>query len=349
MTTIFKSPLFGCCLAFLFLVATAANGADDYRFRTWVDKSGNFKIEAQFQRIKGNQVVLIKRGGGELGIDLLALSARDKEYVRLTNGGMEPNEDFDAVVKASPFIINFSQGETAYKHTVKYPWKVDIKKMLVEFTISGNGNREFPSSTLQKQPAGLGKTVKYVIRLAPKPTASTKFDLAADVEARMTYDSKNSEFIVYVKPSVDVIRGRGGAAKLALSVGECEQRVADTQTSIKRFIQEIEVGLPNQIAILNRNWNTLNGQKNNAVNANNPQLAGAILAQMAALEQKSKGFSRQVQSKRNRIPAMTNDMAYLAEIARTLRDMETITVQYRIFSKVGENSELIVDGTSTDK
>jgi len=349
MTSIYKTPLFSCCLAFLFLVATAANGADDYRFRTWVDKTGNFKIEARFLRIKGNQVALVKRAGGEFEIALLALSARDQEYVRLTNRGMEPNEDFDAVVKASPFIINFSQGETAYKHTVKYPWKIDAKKTLVEFTISGNGNREFPSSTLQKQPVGLGKQLKYVIRLAPKPTASTEFDLAADVEARMTYDSKNAEFIVYVKPSVDVIRGRGGAAKLALSLGQCNQRVADTQASIKRFSDEIERILPSQIQALEREHNFKKTARANAINQMNFQAAGLYGTQMNQLEVKWKGLINQMKSKSNRIPAMKNDMAYLAAIANTLGDMDTITVQYRIFSKVGENSELIVDGTSTDK
>ena len=82
MTTIFKSPLFGCCLAFLFLVATTANGANDNRFRNWVLPSGE-KIEAQFQRIKGNNVILLNRAGNERTISLFALSAGDKTYVRL--------------------------------------------------------------------------------------------------------------------------------------------------------------------------------------------------------------------------------------------------------------------------
>ena len=350
MNIIFLLRRLVCFLGLFFLFATATSDADEYRFRTWVDSSGQFKIEAQFERIKGNKVVLSKRGGGALEIDLLVLSARDQEYIRLTNRGMEPNVDFDRVAKADPFVIDISKGETIYRHTVKYPWKVDIKKTLVKFVISGNGNREFPSSTKQQQPVNLGKEVKYEIRFAPKSirqstSANTSFDLAADVIARMTYDEKQDAFIVFVKPSADVIKGRAGATKIVLSVEQCEKRVAATEGTIQQFTQQIERILPDQIAALERAHGVANSNRLSAFNTNNFQAAGAYATQMNALEVKWKGLINQIKSKRNRIPALKVDQAYLRQISVHLQDLDTITVQYQIFSKVGGNQELILDAT----
>ena len=121
MKTCHKSVHFKCCFAFLFLFAVLAHGADKYRFRTWVDSSGQLKIEAQYQRIKDNKVVLSKLGDGDLEIELSMLSERDREYVRLTNRGMEPTAEFEHVTKAQSFVIDITKGETIYRHAVKYP------------------------------------------------------------------------------------------------------------------------------------------------------------------------------------------------------------------------------------
>lgn len=347
MNTCHKSVYCICCLAFFFLFAVLAHGADEYRFRTWVDSSGQFKIEAQYQRIKGNKVVLSKRGGGDLEIDILILSERDREYVRLTNRGMEPTAEFDRVAKEQPFVINITKGEAIYRHVVKYPWKVDKKKLLAEFTISGNGSQELLGSTKQPQPIILGKELKFELRFAPALSktvvSNDQFDLAADVTTRVTFDDKKREFTLFVKPSIDVIRGRAGATKIPMSVEKCEERVVATQQTIELFTQQIERTLPQQIAALEVAHNTANLNKQAAFNSKNFQAAGAYATQMNTLEVKWKGLTNQIKSKRNRIPALKIDQAYLNEIATYLEDLDTITVEYKIFSKIGENRELILD------
>ena len=326
MTTIYKSPLFGCCLAFLFLVATATNGANDNRFRTWVLPSG-VKIEAQFQRIKGNNVILLTRAGNEQTIGLFALSAGDKAYVRLTSRGTEPDDDLDESAKATPFEIDFSKGETKYRHTVKYPGKVDMSKTVVEFTISGNGTRLFPSSTRQKPPFDLGKSINYVIRLAPAPINKAASDLAADVKVKMAYDSRTNAFVLYVEPYAKLIRGRAGAEPIPLSVGELSRRAAEMGVTITGLTRENAVELPRQIRDL--------------INSR-PQSENETLVRSKNL----KTLQNKYQSNRYRIPAMQAKRAYLQEFAYALRDIKSITVQYRIFLKVGGNLKLIVDGTN---
>jgi hypothetical protein len=326
MTTIYKSPLLGCCLVFLFLVATAANGANDNRFRTWVLPSG-VKIEAQFQRIKGNNVILLTRAGKEQTIGLFALSAGDKAYVRLTSRGTEPDDDLDESAKATPFVIDFSKGETKYRHTVKYPLKVDMQKTVVEFTISGNGTRLFPSSTRQKSPFNLGQSINYVIRLAPAPTNKAASDLAADVRAKIQYDSGKNEFVLYVEPSVKLIRGRAGAAEIPLSVGECNRRVAEMEKTTEWLKRQNADVLPRQIKDLIDS---------------RPQSENESLIRSKNL----KTLQNAYQSNRNRIPTLQAKAAYLQEFAYALRNMESITVQYRIFLKVGGTLKLIVDGTN---
>lgn len=49
--------------------------------RTWTDRSGKFKIEAQFGGMEGSNVVLIKEGGKKVQVPLEKLSDRDKGYV----------------------------------------------------------------------------------------------------------------------------------------------------------------------------------------------------------------------------------------------------------------------------
>jgi len=332
MTTIFKSPLFGCCLAFLFLVATTANGANDNRFRNWVLPSGE-KIEAQFQRIKGNNVILLNRAGNERTISLFALSAGDKTYVRLTSRGTEPDKNLDEGAKATPFVIDFSKGDKTYRHTVKYPGKVNTKNTVVEFTISGNGNREFPSSTRQKEPVVLGQTIFYEIRLARAPATKAESDLAADVEARMEYDSRTNEFVLHVEPYAKLIRGRMGADSIPLSVSKFKERAKAMEATIARLTDENKV-LPAKITEARNLY---------------LQAVRAFAGVAAAIHSKNlKTWEDTLQTNRSRIPANQAKHDYLVELAYELRDMESITVQYRIFSKVGSNLKLIVDGNSKD-
>jgi hypothetical protein len=340
MTTIYKLRLLGCYLGMVFLLAVTANG--DNRFRTWIDSTGEFEIEAQFQRIKGNKVLLAKKiGGGELELDLKKLSKRDQEYVRLTVSGAEPNADFDAVAKAKPFIINFAPGKAAYKQTVKYPWKVDIKKTIVEFTISGNGNRPFPISTKQKQPVELAKSIKYEIRLAPKSAV----DLAVDVEARISYDKEKSEFIVYVKPSMDVIRGVGGATKIALSVNNLNERVVLINKTNARFKNEIAAA-PAQHARNLANWNTTNQLKIAALGVNRMTDAGILQTQMNNIQRANDILASQTKGKQIRVVNSRFILEYIDAIIVPLQGLQTITVEYKIFSKIGQNSVLILDGTT---
>ena len=331
MTTIYKLRLLGCYLGMVFLVVATTHGADELRFRTWVLPNG-VKIEAQFQRIKGNNAVIVEPGGKIHDIALGKLSTHDAKYLRLTNRGIEPDASFDAITEAKPFIIDINKGESKYLHRVKYPGKIDASNLLVEITISADGNRAFPSSTLQMQPVALGKTVKYVIRLAPKPNDETIFDLAADVEAWVTYDTKNPAFIVHVKPSVDVIRGRGGAEQITLSVGQCQKRMAAIDKTIRRHTQEIMRVLPPLIE-----------------NARIQYSRSGPGPQQLAWSKKLKSLLNAWQSAKNSIPALTLKYDYLDKLAAALQDMKTITVQYKIFSKVGGNLEPIVDGTSKDQ
>jgi hypothetical protein len=111
------------------------------------------------------------------------------------------------------------------------------------------------------EPVALGKPVKYVIRLAPKPDDETIFDLAANVEAWVTYDTNNSAFIVHVKPSVDVIRGRGGAEQITLSVGQCQKRMAAIDNTKRRHTQQIMRDLPEQIANARLHLETTSGNE----------------------------------------------------------------------------------------
>ena len=260
MTTIYKLRLLGCYLGMVFLVVATTHGADELRFRTWVLPNG-VKVEAQFQRIKGNNAVIVEPGGKIHDIAFGKLSTHDAKYLRLTNRGIEPDASFDAITEAKPSIIQINKGESKYVHTVKYPRQIDASNLLVEITISGNGNRAFPSSPLQMQPVALGKTVKYVIRLAPKPNDETIFDLAANVEAWVTYDTKNSAFIVHVKPSVDVIRGRGGAEQITLSVDQCQKRMAAIHKTRLKHTQQIMRVLPDQIANARFHWETTSGNE----------------------------------------------------------------------------------------
>jgi hypothetical protein len=344
MTTIFKLRLLGCYIGLVLLVVATTHGAGKFRVRTWTDKTGQFEIVAEYQQIKGNNVVLVEPGGKIHDIRLTDLSAHDTEYVRLTNRGMEPAANFDAITEAKPFIIDINKGESKYLHRVKYPGKIDASNLLVEITISGNGDRAFPSSTLQMQPVALGKTVKYVIRLAPKPDDETMFDLAADVEARMTYDAAKKEFVVYVKPSVAVIRGRAGADQLPLSIKQCLDRVALIQQTIQRFKQNIK-NAPAQIRAIAANHARTKALLQAAVGAMQFGAANLLGVQVNQIEIQWKAATRQLKGKINRIPAMQIDLSYLDEIANTLQGMKTITVQYRIFSKIGESKKLILDGT----
>ena len=58
--------------------------------RTWTDRSGKFKIEAQFGGMEGASVVLIKAGGKAVNVPLEKLSDRDKLYVKEQS---EPTEN----------------------------------------------------------------------------------------------------------------------------------------------------------------------------------------------------------------------------------------------------------------
>jgi len=347
MNTYHKIVHFGCCLPLLLLFAVIAHGADDYRFRTWVDDSGQFKIKAQYQRIKSNNVLLSKEGGGDVEIPIIKLSDRDQEYIRLTNRGMEPNADFDRIAKEQPFVIDITKNEPIYRHTVKYPWKVDKKKLLAEFAISGNGSQELLGSTKQQQPIIVGKELKFELRFAPASpkdsVTNRQFDLAGDVTTRITFDDEKKEFTLFIKPSIDVIRGRAGATKIPMSVEQCEKRVVATQQTIELFTQQIEQTLPQQISALESAHDTANRNRQSAFNAKNFQAAGVFSTQMNTLEVKWKGLTNQIKSKRSRIPALKIDQAYLNEIAIYLSDLDAITVKYRIFSKIGENKELILD------
>ena len=343
MPTIFKTRPFGCFLGLLFLFASITNGADEYRFRTWVDSTGKFKIEAQFKETKGNNIVLLQRDGILLELKLIKLSKRDNQYVQAVNRGKEPPAAFDDVAKVTPFVFDASKGLKAHRHTITYPWKVDAKETVVEFKISGNGNRDFPSSTKNQQPVALGKQVKYEVRLAPK--AAGGFDFAADVTANMSYDSKKGEFIIYVSPYAEVIRGRAGSIKIPLSPSQCEQRAVSTVNTIELFTRQIKDILPAQITALEREHGALKLRREAALRVMNFQAAGVFGTQMNQLEVKWKGLRNQMKSKSNRIPALKFDQQYLTELAAKLIDLDTITVEYSVFSKVGDHLELILDGT----
>jgi hypothetical protein len=62
-----------------------------------------------------------------------------------------------------------------------------------------------------------------------------------------------------------------------------------------------------------------------------------------------KSLENALQSAKRNIPALKLKSDYLDELAAALQNMKTITVQYKIFSKVGGNLEPIVDGTSKDQ
>ena len=332
MPTISKTLPLGRFIGLLFLFTSIANGADEFRFRTWVVSRGNLQIEAQFKQIKGNKVVLSKRGGGLMEIDLFRLSARDRRYVSLANRGMEPPADFDDITKATPFVIDFSKGERVYKHIVKYPLKVDMKKTVVEFTISGNGRGLFPSSTQQKQPVDLGRSIDHQIRLAPPPAATDEFDLAADVKTKMEYDSLTNEFVLYVEPYANVIRGREGAEPIPLSsAGEFYRRVTAMEKTITRLTRENEDELPSQITQARSLYE------------------GSVGCIRLVHSKNLKTLLNKYQSNRNRIPTLETKAAYLNQYAAALQEMKSITVQYRIFLKVGGNLKLILGEKKEDE
>jgi hypothetical protein len=57
-----------------------ANGQETKRLRTWTDVTGEFRIEAEFVRIRGDEVVLRRADKKEMTLPLAKLSPADREY-----------------------------------------------------------------------------------------------------------------------------------------------------------------------------------------------------------------------------------------------------------------------------
>lgn len=92
------------CLALLFTLFTVGNlvrtvHADD--FRTWVDKTGKFKVEATLHELRDGKVILHTKDKRELTVPLSALSDADQKFVNNQDfnpfGGGQPIESSAAM------------------------------------------------------------------------------------------------------------------------------------------------------------------------------------------------------------------------------------------------------------
>lgn len=63
------------------LLESGGNTKPPAAIRTWTDRTGKFKVDAQFGGVEGDNVVLIKAGGKRIQVPMAKLSDRDKGYV----------------------------------------------------------------------------------------------------------------------------------------------------------------------------------------------------------------------------------------------------------------------------
>ncbi len=108
-----------CLVVILVVLAFAPFGrtaqADEYR--TWVDKTGKFKVEASLSRFSDGKVILHTKDGRELSVPLSALSEGDQKFVNQQDinpfSGGQPIEAGPAMKSDAPANNVSSRGRPA--------------------------------------------------------------------------------------------------------------------------------------------------------------------------------------------------------------------------------------------
>jgi WD40 repeat protein len=128
-------------------------------FRTWIDATGKFRIEAQCLGVADGKVELKKKDGSSISIPLAKLSRADKAYVLLT---AEQRKSISLKALASPTRAEFV--ETPLKDVLEYFRDLHLVEILVDESAADLvANADKSSITLSARDISLDRGLRVVL------------------------------------------------------------------------------------------------------------------------------------------------------------------------------------------
>lgn len=334
---------FVCCILSL-TYNPSCFGENPNRNRTWRDSSATFSVQARFLEMNGNKVKLETPTKQILEIDLLKLSSKDKEYVRLTNLGKEPGKEFDEIARESGLILDLSNDEKFYKFSIPYAQKVDLKDIYVNTQIVINPydglEDRYKVETAQHSPIQIKglKIKRFTVEMGANPAGQMGFD----VSTQTTYNPRDKSFYFVVRPTIRVIRGKPGASTTELQKEAISHRLDATIKQIsknKLFISGFPAAHAAQVNFINN----LQGQFRAAIARCNLPLAQALQGQLSREDIKLMKLKNNLTSAKASIPKHETEVAYLEELTKALDGIQHILVKFEIYND-SAGKQVIISG-----